>query len=92
MVGPITNAPVQRSSAIKRHSSSASTRRVKTLVPPKWNVASVVMNVATWNNGPEFKYTYSLSTRCRLPITRSCTSTAQCESSAPFGRPVNAAV
>ena len=51
------NAPVHRSDSINRHSSSASTRGVNTLVPASWNVAIVVINVATWNSGPEFRYT-----------------------------------
>ena len=34
MVGGMMNAPVQRSASMTRHSSSASTRGVKTLVPP----------------------------------------------------------
>ena len=55
IVGGMMNAPVQRSSAMSRHSSSASTRGVKTLVPPATNVARVVMNVATWNSGPQFR-------------------------------------
>ena len=42
-----------------RHSSSASTRRVSTLVPPMRMVAKVVMRVAMWNIGPELRYTVS---------------------------------
>ena len=57
IVGPRTKAPVHRSDSMSRQSSSGSTRRVKTFVPAATNVASVVMNVATWNNGPQFRYT-----------------------------------
>ena len=92
MVGGMRNAPVQRSVAMIRHSSSASTRGVNTFVPPISSVASVVMNVATWNSGPEFRYTYVGSIRCRLAIIRLCMSTASWLSIAPFGVPVNAAV
>ncbi len=47
--------PVQPSSAMSRHSSSASTLGVKTFVPPDRKVARVVMKVATWNRGPQFR-------------------------------------
>ena len=83
---------MQRSASMSRHSSSASTRGVNTFVPPKWNVASVVMNVAMWNSGPQFRYTYSPVISCSIPITRSCASTAVWLSRAPLGVPVNAAV
>jgi hypothetical protein len=45
-VGPMRNAPLHCSISISRQSSSASTRGVKTLVPPMTNVASVAQKVA----------------------------------------------
>ncbi len=57
IVGPTTNAPVHCSVSMSRQSSSASMRRVNTFVPAATNVASVVMKVAMWNNGPQFRYT-----------------------------------
>ena len=55
MVGGMMNAPLHRSVEITRHSSSASTRGVNTLTPPNTYVASVVMSVAMWNIGPQFR-------------------------------------
>ena len=55
MVGGSKKAPVHRSASMTLHSSSASTRRVNTFVPPITKVDIVVIIVATWNSGPAFK-------------------------------------
>ena len=62
IVGGWRNAPVQCSASMMRHSSSASARGTKTLVPPATKVASVVLNVPTWKSGPALRYTSSALT------------------------------
>ena len=62
------------------------------MAPPKWNVASVVMKVAMWNSGPEFRYRYSLVISCSIPMMRFWVVTAVCDNCAPLGWPVKAAV
>ena len=78
--------------SMSRHSSSASTRGVNTLVPPCRNVASVEKNVAMWNSGPQFRYTYVESISASRPIINACPINALCDSIAALGRPENAAV
>ena len=56
---------------MSRHSSSASTRRMNTLVPPATNVANVCINVPMWNSGPQFRYTSSPVVPVTAPCTRS---------------------
>ena len=80
------------SASISRHSSSASTRGVNTLVPPITNVASVAQNVAMWNSGPQFRYTYVESISASCPIISAWPINAVCDSIAALGRPENAAV
>ena len=52
----------------------------------------MVIRVAMWNMGPQFRYTYPASTRCRLAIISDCVTIACWLSSAPLGVPVKAAV
>jgi hypothetical protein len=72
--------------------SSGSNRRSKTLVPAKRNVAMVVIQLPMWNSGPEFRNTVSWSTRWRLAIIRFSMRNPRCDSIAPLGRPLKAAV
>ncbi len=81
-VGPMITACVQRCASITAHISAASARRTNTLRPPWCNVALVLMNVATWNSGPEFRNTDSSVMSCIRPITRFCAISALCESNA----------
>ncbi len=75
-----------------RQSSSASTRRVSTLVPPMRKVAKVVMRVATWNMGPELRYTVSSVMRWSMATIRSWARIARWASWAPLGTPPKAPV
>lgn len=77
---------------MSRQSSSASTRRVITLVPPIPSTANVVISVAMWNMGPEFRYTVSSVMRCTSATVSAWDTIASCDSSAPLGRPPKAAV
>ena len=83
---------MHRSASMIRQSSAPSTRRMNTFVPPKTNVASVCMNVPRWNSGPLFRYTSSALVPVKWPYTRPWAMHAVCDSIAPLGRPLNAAV
>ena len=83
---------MQRSSWIMRAMAAVSLRRMKTLVPPTWNTASVTISVPTWNSGPELRNRVSVPRSWMSISAMSCHAMARWLSIAPLGRPPKAAV